>query len=75
MHAPLGFEPGGEGTALRDTDVFGDDGVFRGWVATEASLHGRHTGGALVAASYRVGLRTSAICQIGMSREISGADR
>jgi hypothetical protein len=32
--------------------VLDDDGVFRGWVGTEASLHGRYTGGAIVAASY-----------------------
>lgn len=40
------------GHTLAMLQVLDDDGVFRGWVATEASLHGHYSGGALVAASY-----------------------
>ncbi|NUQ00059.1 MAG: hypothetical protein HUU35_09430, partial [Armatimonadetes bacterium] len=40
------------GHTLAMFQVLDDDGVFRGFVATEASLHGRYTGGAIVAASY-----------------------
>ncbi|MCB9794598.1 MAG: hypothetical protein H6741_17920 [Alphaproteobacteria bacterium] len=42
----------GGGHTLAMLQVLDDDGVFRGWVAAEASLHGRYTGGALVGASY-----------------------
>ncbi|TNF33656.1 MAG: hypothetical protein EP329_08105 [Deltaproteobacteria bacterium] len=42
----------GGGHTLAMLQVLDDDGVFRGWVAAEASLHGRFTGGAVVGVSY-----------------------
>ena len=42
----------GGGHTLAMFQVLDDDGVFRGWVAAEASLHGRFTGGAVVGSSY-----------------------
>ncbi|MEZ4336449.1 MAG: hypothetical protein R3B82_07470 [Sandaracinaceae bacterium] len=42
----------GGGHTIAMLQVLDDDGVFRGWVAAEASLHGRYTGGAVVSASY-----------------------
>jgi hypothetical protein len=42
----------GGGHTVAMFQVLDDDGVFRGFVAAEASLHGRYTGGAIVGASY-----------------------